>query len=564
MKIERMFRVAGSRRRLYYYYYCYSSSSSSFFSPWRQNLSSTFSTRLQLSLSPAESHYSKDYQRLLWILEACKMSPNLRTTASAHAYIIKLGNGMYPSLISLMVVTYVSCDRLNLARQLLVEIPTEYFDVVSANLMIARFMKMGAVDVAKMIFYQVPLRDLVTWNSLIGGYVKNDMFKEALSVFRKMLRSNVEPDGYTFASTITACARLGAIDHAKWVHHLMTERGIEQNYILSSALIDMYSKCGRNEIARGIFDSVERTNVSVWNAMINGLGIHGLALDAIEIFSLMGPENVSPDSITFIGLLTACSHCGLVEEGQKYFQLMKSMYLIQPQLEHYGTMVDLLGRAGLLDEAYTVIKEMPIEPDAVMWRTFLSACRIHKNCEKAEVASTKISHLGSGDYVLLSNIYCSTKKWDNAEKVRCMMKWKGVRKNSGKSWVEMGNVVHQFKAGDRSHPEAELIYKTLKELIHRAKLEGFSSTTEWVLMDISDEEKEDNLSYHSEKLALAYGILKSSPGTRIQVTKNLRTCPDCHSWMKMVAKVLNREIIVRDRIRFHHFADGYCSCGDYW
>ncbi|XP_070033956.1 pentatricopeptide repeat-containing protein At5g50990 isoform X1 [Nicotiana tomentosiformis] len=555
-----MLRIARSRRILLHYY-CYYYSS---FPMWRQNLSSTFSTGAHLSFSPPESHYSQDYHRLLCILEGCKKSPNLRTIAGIHANIIKLGYGMYPSLISLMVVTYVSCDKFILARQLLDEIPTSYFDAVSANLMIASFMKMGAVDVAKTIFNEVPLRDLVTWNSLIGGYVKTDMFKEALSVFRKMLRSNVEPDGYSFASVITACARLGAIDHAKWVHHLMIEKKIELNYILSSALIDMYSKCGRIEIARGIFDSVDHMNVSVWNALINGLAIHGLALDAIGILSQMGPENVSPDSITFIGLLTACSHCGLVEEGRKYFDLMKSMYLIQPQLEHYGAMVDLLGRAGLLDEAYTMIKEMPIEPDIIIWRTFLSACRIHKNSEMGELASTKISHLGSGDYVLLSNIYCSTNKWDNAEKVRYVMKRKGVRKSSGKSWVEVGNVVHQFKAGDRSHPEAELIYKTLKELIHRTKLEGFSSTTELVLMDISDEEKEENLSYHSEKLALAYGILKSSPGTRIQVSKNLRTCLDCHSWMKVVAKVLNREIIVRDRIRFHHFVDGYCSCGDYW
>ncbi|OIT30005.1 PREDICTED: pentatricopeptide repeat-containing protein At5g50990 [Nicotiana attenuata] len=554
-----MFRISRSRRILYYSY-----SSSSLFPLWRQNHSSNLSTEPHLSFSPPESHYSQDYHGLLCILEGCKKSPNLRTIVGTHANIIKLGYGMYPSLISLMVVTYVSCDKLNLARQLLDEIPTAYFDAVSANLMIASFMKMGAVDVAKKIFNDVPLRDLVTWNSLIGGYVKNDMFKEALSVFRKMLRSDVEPDGYSFASVITACARLGAIDHAKWVHHLMTEKKVELNYILSSALIDMYSKCGRIEIARGIFDSVDHTNVSVWNALINGLAIHGLALDAIGILSQMGPENVSPDSITFIGLLTACSHCGLVEEGRKYFDLMKSMYLIQPQLEHYGAMVDLLGRAGLLDEAYTMIKEMPIEPDIIIWRTFLSACRIHKNSEMGELASTKISHLGSGDYVLLSNIYCSTNKWDNAEKVRYVMKRKGVRKSSGKSWVEVGNVVHQFKAGDRSHPEAELIYKTLKELIHRTKLEGFSSTTELVLMDISDEEKEENLSFHSEKLALAYGILKSSPGTRIQVSKNLRTCLDCHSWMKVVAKVLNREIIVRDRIRFHHFVDGYCSCGDYW
>ncbi|KAL2462292.1 Pentatricopeptide repeat-containing protein [Abeliophyllum distichum] len=352
-----------------------------------------------------------------------------------------------------------------------------------------------------------------------------------------MLTKTIEPDGFTFASVVTACARLGALNHAKWVHGLMIEKRIEVNYILSSALVDMYSRCGRIETAKEIFNTAQRTHVSVWNAMINGLALHGLALHAILVFSTMKVENVSPDSVTFIGILTACSHCGFVEEGRMYFNLMQREYSIQPQLEHYGAMVDLLARAGLLEEAYAMIKEMPMEPDVVIWRTLLSACRTHKNPELGEVAITRIKHLGSGDYVLLSNIYSSMKKWDSAETVRYTMKKKGVRKWSGKSWVELSGVIHQFRAADRYHPETEAIYKVLEVLIHRTRMQGYLSMPDLVFMDISEEEKEENLNYHSEKLALTYAILKSSPGTEIQISKNLRTCLDCHSWMKIVSQI---------------------------
>ena len=436
--------------------------------------------------------------------------------------------------------------------------------MVSVNIVIETLMKIGECNFANKVFYKMPTRDVVTWNSVIGGYVKNARFEESLTFFRKMLSSNVEPDAFTFASIISGCARLGAHNHAHWVHDLMIEKKIELNYILSSALVDMYSKCGAIQTARRVFDNVRRNDVSVWNAMIHGLAIHGLGLDAIAIFSKMEDENVLPDSITFVGILTACSHCGLVEQGRKYFDLMSSCYSIQPQLQHYGAMVDLLGRAGLLEEAYAIIESLPLEPDIVIWRAFLSACRMYEKPELGEIAVANISRLRSGDYVLLSNIYCSVKRWDSAERVREMMKKTGVRKNRGKSWVEFMGAIHQFKAGDRSHIETEAIYRVLEGLIRRIKLEGFTPVTELVLMDVSEEEKEENLNYHSEKLALAYGLLKTSPGTDIRVSKNLRICRDCHCWIKVVSKVLSRVIIVRDRIRFHRFEGGLCSCGDYW
>ncbi|KAL0415460.1 UNVERIFIED_CONTAM: Pentatricopeptide repeat-containing protein, partial [Sesamum latifolium] len=469
-------------------------------------------------------------QKLFRILESCKLSPDYRTAVSVHGKIIKHGYGTCPLLLSMLREVYVACEKSNLARQLLSDVCFLNCDVVSANLLIDSFMKAGEIDVAKKVFSALPARDVVTWNSTIGGCVKNGFFLEAIGMFKEMLGTKFEPDGFTFASVMTACSRLGALNH------------------------------GKIETAKSIFDAAQRTDVSIWNAMINGLAMHGLAVDAISMFKAMEGENVSPDAVTFIGLFTACSHCGFVEQGRKYFNLMKNDYSIQPQLEHYGAMVDLFARAGLLDEAYAMINEMPMEPDVVIWRTLLSACRTLKNPELGEEVVAKIKHLGSGDYVLLSNTYCSTKKWDNAETVRWSMHKKGVRKSTGKSWVELHGAIHHFRAGDRSHPETEAIYKLLEALIRRTKMEGYVSSPDLVLMDISEEEKEENLNYHSEKLALAFGILKSSPGTEIPISKNLRTCVDCHCWMKIVSKLIleaaNHEIsVLKLRLAVTDYAD---------
>ncbi|XP_073048440.1 pentatricopeptide repeat-containing protein At5g50990 isoform X1 [Primulina eburnea] len=472
-------------------------------------------------IPPARNlHSVTDDPTLLRILEGCKLPPNFRTANSVHGKFIKHGYGI--------------------------------------------FVKVGEFDVAKKIFLASSTRDVVTWNSTIGGCVKDGYFLEAIGLFKDMVKASIEPDKFTFASAIAACSRLGALNHGQWVHELMIEKKVQLNYILSSALIDMYSRCGRIEIAKSIFDTTLRNDVSIWNAMIKGLAMHGLVSDAVSAFSNMQIEKISPDPLTFISILTTCSHCGFVDQGRYYFDIMQKNFSIQPQLEHYGAMVDLFGRAGLLEEAYALIQEMPMEPDVVTWRALLSACKTYKNHELGEIAVGEIKNLESGDYILLSNMYCSVNKWDDAETVRHVMNKKGVRKCRGRSWVELHGSIHYFKAGDRSHPETEAIYRVLEALIHRARMEGYVCARDSVFMDISEEEKEENLNYHSEKLTLAYGILKSSPGTKILISKNLRTCTDCHSWMKIVSKVLNRIITVRDRMRFHSFEKGSCTCGDYW
>uniref|UniRef100_A0A7N0UIS8 DYW domain-containing protein n=1 Tax=Kalanchoe fedtschenkoi TaxID=63787 RepID=A0A7N0UIS8_KALFE len=485
------------------------------------------------------------------------------TAIGVHAKAVKRGYAADPAVNSYLVMMFRS-RHLDLGRKLLGEVRAYGFDLLTSNLMVAELMRTGECSAAMKMFDEMPDRDVVTWNSVVGGCVRNLKIAEAFKVFKDMMRSNVEPDGFTFASMMAACSRLGAISQAEWIHGLMVDKGIQLNAILSSALIDMYSKCGRIEVARGIFNIIHRNDVCVYNAMINGLAIHGLAEGAVELLLQMEVEHVSPDAITFMGLLKACGHGGLVDVGRGCFNLMIRKYSIQPQLEHYGAMVDLLGRAGLLEEAYRLIETMPMDPDVVIWRSVLSSSRTYKKAELGELAIAKISQLKSGDYVLLSNTYCSINKWESAARLREAMQKKRVHKVHGKSWIEAAGSVHQFRAGDQIHPDRDSIYKILEGLTQRVKLEGFVPSTELVLMDVSDEEKEKSLNFHSEKIALAFGILKSGPGAEIRISKNLRTCYDCHSWIKLVAKVLNRVIIIRDRLRFHRFEAGLCSCRDYW
>ncbi|KAI5569623.1 hypothetical protein BDE02_12G088800 [Populus trichocarpa] len=515
-------------------------------------------------VSPPPQQHNADYQELYNLLQSGKTSMDIKTLSKIHSRIITFSYGTSPSLMASLMLKYVHCNCRSIVYKVIDQVFCWSIDLVELNLIIDKLMRTENYRVAKMVFNKMPARDVVTWNTMIGGYVRKARFEEALRLFRFMNKSNVEPDKYTFASVINGCAKLGALKHAQWVHELLIEKRIELNFILSSALIDMYSKCGKIQTAKEIFDGVQRNNVCIWNAMISGLAVHGLALDAIKVFTKMEVENVLPDAITFLGILTACSHCGFVKEGRKYFDLMRSRYSVQPHIEHYGAMVDLLGRAGLLEEAFAMIKSMPMEPDVVIWRALLGACRTYKKPELGEAAMANISRLRSGDYVLLSNIYCSQKRWDTAQGVWEMMKKKGVHKVRGKSCFEWAGFLHPFKAGDRSHPETEAIYKMLEGLIQRTKLAGYVPTTDLVTMDVSEEEKEGNLYHHSEKLALAYGILKTTSGAEVRISKNLRICYDCHSWIKIVSRLLSRVIIVRDRIRFHRFENGLCSCGDYW
>ncbi|XP_071699560.1 pentatricopeptide repeat-containing protein At5g66520-like [Rutidosis leptorrhynchoides] len=311
-------------------------------------------------------------------------------------------------------------------------------------------------------------------------------------------------------------------------------------------------------------------DVYVWTAMISGLASHGRCKEAIELFERMERCDLKPDEKTMTAVLSACRNMGWIDEGLSYFDKIKKVYKFRPTVQHYGCVVDLLARAGRLDDAEKFIKLMPVEPDAVLWRSLIWGCKVHGDTYRLERLIKHVEGLeiddydDCGTYVLLGNVYASNGKWKNKANMRKLMNKKGFVKPSGNSRIEVNGVMYEFTAGSTCHIEAGSIYKKLDEIGEALKDNGYDPKLSEVLLEIDDEEKASQLLHHSEKLAVSFGLIKSEPGATIRIVKNLRSCEDCHSFMKHVSRVYKREILVRDRIRFHRFRDGECSCGDYW
>ncbi|XP_059638013.1 pentatricopeptide repeat-containing protein At1g08070, chloroplastic [Cornus florida] len=436
------------------------------------------------------------------------------------------------------------------------------------NALIDMYSKCGDLSTARRLFDGLHRRDLISWNVMIGGYTHMSSYKEALALFRQMQQSSDEPNDVTLLSILPACAHLGALDLGKWIHAY-----IDKNYhnlhntSLWTGLIDMYAKCGNIEAARHIFNGIEPKTLASWNAMISGLAMHGNALGALKLFSEMAIEGFKPDDITFVSVLSACSHGGLVDLGRQYFISMIQDYNIIPKLQHYGCMIDLLGRAGLFDEAKDLVKNMEMKPDGAIWGSLLGACRVHGNIELGEYVASQLFELepeNAGAYVLLSNIYAGAGRWENVATIRTMLNDKGMKKLPGCTSIEVNSVVHEFLVSDETHPQSDDIYKMLDEIDSLLEMAGHVCDTSEVLYDIDEKWKEGTLSQHSERLAIAFGLISTKPGTTIRIVKNLRVCGNCHSATKLISKIFNREIIARDRNRFHHFKDGSCSCMDYW
>lgn len=331
----------------------------------------------------------------------------------------------------------------------------------------------GKLDVARRIFHRMH-RDIVTWNTLIAAHAHSGHASEALSLFDQMLLENVKPSSATLVSLLSACSHLAALIHGERIHNYIKEMGYECDVSLSTAL-DMYAKCGQVRIARKIFDAMPERDVISWNAMISGYGIHGNATDAVEIFRQMEESGVSPNAVTFLAALSACSHVGLVKEGRHLFGRMKD-YSIMPSLKHYSCMVDLLGRSGNLDEAEAMILTMHVPPDGGVWGALLGACKIHGNVEMGERIARRAFESdpeNDGYYILMSNMYSSVGKWEDAEQVRGMMKRRGVRKRAGWSAMELGADVHVFLVGDKIHLQSAEIYAVLEALFKQMEECGY-------------------------------------------------------------------------------------------
>ncbi|KAJ0986983.1 hypothetical protein J5N97_005339 [Dioscorea zingiberensis] len=467
-----------------------------------------------------------------------------------------------------MVTGFARNGLLSLAREFFDEMPMK--NVVSWNSMVSGYAMNGEMGAARELFDVMPEKDVVSWSCMISGYVHINHHAQALGLFKRMqMESEARPNEVTMVSVLSACAHLAALEQGKWIHAYIDKNHmiLDDDNNLGAALIDMYAKCGSLETAIKLFQTLGWKNVSSWNALITGMAINGAALECLDVFENMQGSGVRPNDITFLGVLAACTHGGLVVEGRRYFESMSKDYAIEPEMKHYGCMVDLLGRSGLLEEAEGIIRSMPMQPDVMIIGALLGACRIHKNVEVADRVRDDFLQLKSqqaGCHVLLSNIYAAAGRWTDALHMRSLLKEKGIKKEPGSSSVEMDGVVHEFVAGDHCHPEADVIYSWLDEMSRKLRTQGYSPATEDVLLDLDEEDKESWLSCHSEKLALAFALSRAAPPSTIRIVKNLRICGDCHSFVKHVSKSFSQKILVRDRIRFHHFNDGFCSCKDYW
>ncbi|KAL0433262.1 UNVERIFIED_CONTAM: putative pentatricopeptide repeat-containing protein [Sesamum latifolium] len=398
-------------------------------------------------------------------------------------------------------------------------------DVFVSSSLIDMYANCTRLEDSYRVFSLSPQKDSVSWNSIIAGCVQNGSFDNGLKLFREMLMADIEPVAVSFSSIMPACAHLTTLCLGKQLHGYIIRGGFDDNVYVASSLMDMYAKCGNIKIARWIFDKMEVQDTISWTAMIMAYALHGHAPDAILLFDKMEIEGVKPNSGSFLAVLTACSHAGLVDEAWKYFRSMTQNYAIPPGVEHYAAVSDLLGRAGRLTEAYEFISNMHIKPTGAIWSTLLSACRVQKNVELAEKVAKNIfiidPHYVSA-YVLLSNVYVAAGRWTDAAKLRITMRKKGITKKAACSWIEVKNKVHVFVSGDENHPNYPQINQALQDLMERIELEGYIPDTNVVLHDVDEEQKRYVLSAHSERLAIVFGVISTPDGTTVRVTKNLR------------------------------------------
>ncbi|CAL0318696.1 unnamed protein product [Lupinus luteus] len=439
-------------------------------------------------------------------------------------------------------------------------------DIFVSCALIDMYSKCGVIEDAHCVFDKIPEKTTVSWNNIIAAYALHGYSEEALSMYYDMRDSGAKMDHFTISIVIKICARLASLEYAKQAHAALVRRGYGSDVVANSALVDFYSKWGRMQDARHVFDRMLCKNVISWNALIAGYGNHGMGEEAIEMFEQMLRERMTPNHVTFLAVLSACSYSGLSDQGWEIFHSMFRDHKIKPRAMHYACMIELLGREGELDEAFALIRTAPFEPTLNMWAALLTACRMHKNLELGKLAAEKLCGMEPeklSNYVVLLNIYNSSGKLREAAGVLLALKRKGLRMLPACSWIEVNKQPYAFLCGDKSHSQITELYRKVDSLMTEISRHGYIIEDETLLPDV-DEEEQRILKYHSEKLAIAFGLISTPSWTPLQITQGHRICDDCHNAIKLISMVTRREIVVRDASRFHHFKDGSCSCGDYW
>ncbi|KAJ9163890.1 hypothetical protein P3X46_023513 [Hevea brasiliensis] len=439
-------------------------------------------------------------------------------------------------------------------------------DIFVSCALIDMYSKCGSIEDAHYVFDEMPEKTTVGWNTIIAGYALHGYSEEALDMYYDMRDSGVRMDHFTFSIIVRICARLASLDYAKQAHAALVRHVFGSDIVANTALVDFYSKWGRIEDARNVFNKMPCKNVISWNALIAGYGNHGRGDDAIELFELMLRQRMRPNHVTFLAVLSACSYSGLSEHGWEIFQAMGRDYTVKPRAMHYACMIELLGREGLLDEAFALIRGAPFKPTANMWAALLTACRVHQNLELGKFAAEKLYGMEPeklNNYIVLLNIYNSSGKLKEAAAVIQTLRRKGLRMLPACSWIEVNKETNVFHSGDKSHAQRKEIYQKVDYLMKEIAKHGYVPENKTLLPDV-DEQEQRILSYHSEKLAIAFGLINTPYWVPLQIVQGHRLCSDCHKAIKLIAMVTRREIVVKDASRFHHFKDGNCSCGDYW
>lgn len=434
--------------------------------------------------------------------------------------------------------------------------------------LISGYVLNGRSDEALELFRSMPGRTLFAWTALISGFVRSGESVSAVKLFVDMRRDGVSiDDAFVLSSAIGGAADLAAHVLGRQLHSLTMRLGFSSSMIVGNAVVDMYSKCSDIHSAREVFEEITGRDIISWTTMLVGEAQHGRAEEAFSLYDRMVLAGVKPNEVTFVGLIYACSHAGLVQKGRQLFDSMKGEYGINPRLQHYTCYLDLLSRSGHLAEAEELITTMPYVPDEATWASLLSACKKYNNAEMSIRVADNLLELRPkypSTYVLLSNVYAVNGKWDSVDTVRKLMADMEIRKEPGYSWIEVGREFRLFHAGEVPIDLREEILGFLEELVSEMRQRGYVPDTSSVMHDLEEHEKEHHLCLHSERLAVAFGILRSPLGSVIRVVKNLRVCNDCHTVMKFISEIFQRKIIVRDASRFHHFEGGKCSCSEFW
>jgi len=503
------------------------------------------------------------------ILPACSELKDLKSGKAIHGFVVRHGMVENVFVCSALVSLYAKCLSVREARAVFDLMP--HRDVVSWNGVLTAYFKNKEYEKGFSLFLKMSRdgvrADEATWNAVIGGCMENGRTEEAVEMLRKMQKMGFKPNEITISSILPACSFSENLRMGKEIHCYVFRHWKVGDLTSTTALLYMYAKCGDLNLSRNVFDMMRRKDVVAWNTMIIANAMHGNGKKALFLFDKMLLSRVQPNSVTFTGVLSGCSHSRLVEEGVQIFNSMGRDHLIEPDANHYSCVVDIYSRAGRLNEAYEFIQRMPMEPTASAWGALLAACRVYKNVELAKISAKKLFEIepnNPGNYVSLFNILVTAKLWTEASQVRILMKERGITKTPGCSWLQVGNRVHTFVVGDKSNKESDKIYNFLDELVEKMKMAGYKPDTDYVLQDIDQEEKAESLCNHSEKLAVAFGILNLNGQSTIRVFKNLRICGDCHNAIKYMSKVVGVIIVVRDSLRFHHFKNGTCSCKDLW